>query len=72
MALGWQLAIPIFAGILIGHFFDRLLGTKYIFTLGLVMAGIMVSYYSLARFIQRLAAHERHRKKDDNQEKDIG
>ena len=52
--LGWDLAIPIFGGVLIGYLLDRLLGTDYIFTLGLLMMGIFVSYYNLARFIQRL------------------
>ena len=68
MALGWELAIPIFAGILLGHLVDRWLGTGHIFTLGLLMAGIMISYYNLARFIQRMAAHEKRREKKKEKE----
>jgi predicted F0F1-ATPase subunit len=52
--LGWELAIPIFGGVLIGYFLDKLLGTGHIFTLGLLFMGVMVGYYSLWRFIRRL------------------
>ena len=54
MVLGWDLAVPIFAGVLIGYFLDKYLGTVYIFTLGLLVAGIAVGYYNVARFIRRL------------------
>lgn len=52
--LGWDMAIPIFGGVLVGYLLDRVLGTDYIFTLGLLMMGIFVSYYNIARFIQKL------------------
>jgi len=54
MVLGWDLAVPIFAGVLIGYFLDKYLGTVYIFTIGLLVAGIAVGYYNVARFIRRL------------------
>ena len=53
MSLGWDLAVPIFAGVLIGHLLDRWIGTRYIFTMGLLFLGIFVGYYNLARVIQR-------------------
>jgi ATP synthase protein I len=72
MSLGWDLAIPIFGGVLLGHFLDRWLGTGYVFTLGLLMLGIAVGYYNVARFIRRMEAHERQRTKEENGEGRIG
>jgi ATP synthase protein I len=54
---GWDLALPIFAGVLIGYLLDRLLNTRYIFTLGFLVLGIATGYYNLLRSIRRL--HER-------------
>lgn len=51
---GWDLALPIFAGVLIGYLLDRLLNTRYIFTLGFLVLGIATGYYNLIRSIQRL------------------
>ena len=59
LSLGWELALPIFAGVLIGHFLDRWLGTGLDFTLGLLVLGIGLGYYSLARFIQRVDRRDR-------------
>jgi predicted F0F1-ATPase subunit len=52
--LGWDLAIPIFGGVLIGYFLDQWLATGHIFTLGLLTAGIFAGYYNLWRTIRRL------------------
>ncbi|NSW53570.1 MAG: AtpZ/AtpI family protein [Anaerolineae bacterium] len=54
ISLGWELALPIFGGVLIGHFLDRFLGTVHIFTIGLLLLGIGSGYYNLAKAIQRL------------------
>ena len=59
MSLGWDLALPIFGGVLLGHLLDRWLGTGYVFTLGLLMLGIATGYYNVARFIQRVEIRER-------------
>jgi len=59
MSLGWDLAVPIFGGVLLGHLLDRWLGTGYVFTLGLLMLGIATGYYNVARFIQRMETRER-------------
>lgn len=61
MSLGWDLAVPIFGGVLLGYFLDRLLGTRYVFTLGLLVLGIGVAYYNLARFIRRTDRAEKER-----------
>ena len=37
MSLGWELALPILSGVLLGYVWDRHLETKPIFTMGLMM-----------------------------------
>jgi F0F1-type ATP synthase assembly protein I len=61
MTIGWELALPIFAGVLLGQLLDRLLETTYIFTIGLLFAGIAMGYYNLVRLIQRLRRQDRLR-----------
>jgi predicted F0F1-ATPase subunit len=61
-SLGWELAAPIFGGVLLGHYLDRTLGTTYTFTLGLLVAGVGAGFYNLWRFTQRLNARERRSK----------
>jgi F0F1-type ATP synthase assembly protein I len=61
MTIGWELALPIFAGVLLGQLLDRLLDTTYIFTIGLLFAGIAMGYYNLVRLIQRLRRQDRLR-----------
>lgn len=67
--LGWELAVPIFGGTLIGYQLDRLLQTSYIFTIGLLFAGIAAGYYSLYKRIElemlRTKAAKRHQQKED-------
>ncbi len=68
--LGWELALPIFGGVLAGHFLDRWLQTGYVFTLGLLMMGITAGFYNIWRFIQRLEARERELQKQQKAQKD--
>ena len=58
---GWDLALPIFAGVLIGYLFDRLLNTRYVFTLGLLLLGVATGYYNLIRSIRRLDRRSRRK-----------
>lgn len=51
-SLGWELAVPIFGGVLIGYQIDRLLRTQYIFTLVLLFLGIFTGYYNLYKRIE--------------------
>lgn len=60
--LGWDLVLPIFGGVLLGYLLDRWLGTGHIFTIGLLVLGIVVGYYNVFRFVQRLDAADRERK----------
>ncbi len=67
--LGWELALPIFGGVLAGYYLDRWLGTGHVFTMGLLMLGIGVGAYNLWRVIQRWDARQ---KQDAAQPKDEG
>lgn len=53
-SLGWDLALPIFGGVLLGHLLDRALGTSYVFTLGFLLLGIATGFYNVIRSIQRM------------------
>ena len=57
--LGWELALPIFIGVLLGYFLDRQLGTKYIFTIGLLVAGIGAGFYNIWSFTSRIDARQK-------------
>ncbi len=52
--LGWELALPIVGGALIGHYLDRRLETHPTFTLGLLALGVGVGVYNLWQMIRRL------------------
>lgn len=58
MALGWELAVPIFGGVLLGHYLDQRLDTGYTFTIGLLVAGVFVGFRSIWRFGQRFAQRQ--------------
>lgn len=54
MTVGWNLAVPIFGGVLLGFVLDRVFGTTYIFTIGLLVFGIFIGFYNLMRTIKKL------------------
>jgi len=59
ITLVWELAIPIFGGVLAGYYLDRWLETGHIFTMGLLVAGIATGFYNIWRFGQRMEARQR-------------
>lgn len=60
MSLGWELALPIFIGVLLGYGIDRKLGTKYGFTIGLMLLGVVAGFYNVLRSAARVEqAHRR-------------
>jgi F0F1-type ATP synthase assembly protein I len=71
-SLGWDLALPIFGGVLLGHLLDRQLDTGYVFTLGLLVLGIGTGFYNVARSIQRIEARERRRAAREDEESETG
>ena len=68
LSLGWDLALPIVGGVLLGHFLDQRLGTSYTFTLGLLVLGVMIGYFNLSRLIRRLNRQDEQRKRQMEQE----
>ncbi len=62
LSIGWDLAIPIVGGVLVGHFLDQWLGSGYTFTLGLLVLGVMIAYFNLSRLIHRLNQQDQQRK----------
>lgn len=58
LSLGWELAVPMFGGVLLGYWLDRWLQTGHVFTLGLLVLGIAIGYYNVAHFIHRLNRQE--------------
>jgi F0F1-type ATP synthase assembly protein I len=66
-SLGWDLALPIFGGVLVGYLLDRALSTTYVFTLGLLFLGIAAGFYNVLRSIRRL--DERCRRQDARRHK---
>lgn len=51
-SLGWELAIPIFAGAYFGHLLDKATNSTITFMLTLTFIGIGVGYYNLVRHIE--------------------
>ena len=72
LTLGWDLALPIFAGVLLGQVLDRWLDMTPTFTLGLLVLGIGLGYYNLARFIQRVDRRDRQATKNNGSNKKAG
>ena len=68
ISLGWEIAIPIFSGVLIGYYLDRLLNTNYVFKLVLLGFGIFIGYYNIYKRIN----FEILRKKINDEEKSQG
>ena len=70
LSIGWDLALPIVGGVLLGHFLDQWLGTGYTFTLGLLVLGVMIGYFNLSRLIHRLNQQDQKRKELKNRAKE--
>ncbi len=46
-SLGWSLVLPIVAGALLGEYLDRLTDHEFMWTVGLLFAGVAISLYNL-------------------------
>lgn len=51
-SLGWELALPIFGGALIGYLIDRQTNTHYFFIIGFILLGIGIGYYNIYKYIE--------------------
>lgn len=70
ISLGWELALPIFLGVLIGYQLDQFLERRYVFTLIFLFAGIGTGYYNLYKtieldYLQTKVSHLRSKKEDN-------
>ena len=65
ISLGWEIAIPIFGGVLIGYYLDKLFNTSYVFKLSLLGHGIFIGYYNIYKRIN----FEMLRKKFNDEQK---
>jgi F0F1-type ATP synthase assembly protein I len=51
-SLGWELAIPIFAGAYLGHLLDKATSSNFTYMLILTFVGIGIGYYNIMRHIE--------------------
>jgi len=54
LTLGWNLALPIFGGALIGYLLDRWLQSSPIFFIGFIVLGIAAGFYTYFKTVSRL------------------
>ncbi len=59
MSLGWELAVPICGGVLLGHVMDRFLHTGSVATVGMLVFGVMVGFYNVGRRIHEEIERDR-------------
>ncbi len=69
--LGWELALPIFGGVLAGYYLDLWLDSAPTYTLGLLVAGLGISAYNIWHAIQRLDARNKQSPPADFAELDV-
>lgn len=50
--LGLELALPIFGGVLFGYYLDKVMPTKYLYTMVFLLIGLVVGYYNIYKLIQ--------------------
>ena len=46
-SLGWSLVLPIVGGALLGSYLDRITGREFVWTVGLLFGGVVISFYTL-------------------------
>lgn len=63
--LGWEMALPIFIGVLLGKYLDGLTNSRFHLTLSLLVGGVFISYYNLAKYIKRFDKKENKDDKPD-------
>lgn len=52
-SIGWEIAIPIFSGPLIGFFLDRQFGTDVRWTMILMGLGLVVATYNVIKYVNQ-------------------
>lgn len=59
--LGWELAVPIAAGAVLGHWLDSRYQSGPAWTFFLLLVGAAAGFYNVLKLIQRAAQRDRHR-----------
>lgn len=52
--LGWEMALPIFLGVLLGYHLDKLTNSRFNFTISLLVLGIFISNHNLIKYIKNI------------------
>ena len=52
-SLGWSLVIPIVGGVLLGEYLDKVTGQEFVWTVGLLFAGVAMSLYNLYHILYK-------------------
>jgi F0F1-type ATP synthase assembly protein I len=59
LSIGWEIVVPMGSGALIGHVLDQRHGTGVVVTIALLLVGVAVGYYNVARLIRLAIACDR-------------
>lgn len=46
-SLGWSMVLPIVGGALLGNYLDKVTGSEYVWTVGLLFGGVAMSLYNM-------------------------
>ena len=46
-SLGWSMVLPIVGGALLGNYLDKVTGQEFVWTVGLLFAGVAMSLYNM-------------------------
>jgi F0F1-type ATP synthase assembly protein I len=63
--LGWEMALPIFIGVLLGNYLDKLTDFRFNLTISLLFFGIFISFYNYSRIIKKFDQKDEKNQKDD-------
>lgn len=56
--LGWEMALPIFLGVLLGNYLDKITNDRYNLTISLLLFGIFIGFYNYSRVIKKLTPED--------------
>lgn len=59
--LGWEMALPIFLGVLLGNYLDEITESRYNLTISLLLFGIFIGFYNFSRVIRKLDKKDDHK-----------
>jgi F0F1-type ATP synthase assembly protein I len=63
--LGWEMALPIFMGVLLGNYLDKLTDNRFNLTISLLFFGIFISFYNYSRIIKKFDQKDEKNQNDN-------